>query len=284
LRERAIKDHAVSRRNKRKEANGVILIGGNTIILCAIVSIIEFFGLAVPGRAQKIITGEFNLSHEVRWENAVLPMGDYIYYVDTELRPAVVRVEQKGGGFSRTFVPIAVLRPGTKPDSGIDLALNGSGMYVMSLRLDRLQGEFDFSAPDPRAESDDVAEGQETSFSSVRAQGYLTIFNPNHEKLSLEEAEKLYWKACQAVEREFNRSTPIRPRLVLRLGASNNLLRYPTREIQLKKWDQHRFADAVVDAALQEMVRPDERAKLSDAAVREAGATVHICELKACAN
>ena len=260
------------------------LIRVNSIIPYAFLFIIVFAVFPDSGRAQQIVTGEFNLPHEVRWEKSVLPMGDYIYYVDTQLRPVFVRVEQKGGGFSGMFVPQAFLRPGKKQNGGIDLAGAGSNMYVMALHLDSLHGELDFSAPEPESESGGAAQSDESTASSVRARGYLRILNPNHEKLSLEAAERLYWKACQAVEREFNRSTPIRPKLVLRLGASNNLLRYPTREIQLKKWDQHRFADAVVDAALQEMVRPDERAKLSDAAVREAGATVHICELKACAN
>jgi hypothetical protein len=211
-------------------------------------------------------------------------MGDYVYYVDTQLRPAVVRVEQRGGEFSGTFIPQAFLRPGTKHGSGLALAGNGESMYVAALHLDSMNGELDFSAPDTDREVEETDLSRDSGVSSVGAQGYLTILNPNREKLSLEEAEKLYWKACQAVEREFNRSTPIRPKLVLRLGASNNLLRYPMREIQLKKWDQYRFAEAVVDAALQEMVRPVERSRLGDAAVREAGATVHICELKACVN
>jgi hypothetical protein len=56
------------------------------------------------------------------------------------------------------------------------------------------------------------------------------------------------------------------------------------REIQLKKWDEYRFADAVVELALHDMVPPEERVRLSDAAVHEAGATINICELKACVN
>ena len=267
-----------------KGAKRVNLIRGNSIITCVFSFIIVLAVFTTPGRAQPIFTGEFNLPHEVRWNKSVLPMGDYVYYVDIQLRPAVVRVEQKGGEFSGTFIAQAFLRPGSIPGSGLALAGDGESRYVAALHLASLNGELDFAAPEEDTEVEETEAGQESGASSVRAQGYLTILNPNHEKLSLEEAEKLYWKACQTVEREFNRSTPIRPKLVLRLGASNNLLRYPMREIQLKKWDQYRFAEAVVDAALQQMVRPVERSRLGSAAVREAGATVHICELKACVN
>jgi hypothetical protein len=55
-------------------------------------------------------------------------------------------------------------------------------------------------------------------------------------------------------------------------------------EIELKKWDEYRFADAVVDLALHDLVTPEVRVKLGNTAVREAGATVNVCDLKACVN
>jgi hypothetical protein len=72
--------------------------------------------------------------------------------------------------------------------------------------------------------------------------------------------------------------------LILRLGAENNVLRYPMREIQLKKWDEYRFADAVVEVALEGMVSKEDRVRLSNTAVNAAAATVNICELKTCGN
>lgn len=198
----------------------------------------------------------------------------------------MVRVEQKGGGFTGVFIPHALLRPGKKGNTGIVLGAVGNDTYVISLRLQELGGELDFSVPDAAQERQppDPTDEQDSGDSSTHAEKYLTILNPNHEKLSAEEAEKVYLRACEVVEREFNRSTPIRPRLLLRLGASHNVLRYPIREIQLKKWDEYRFADAVVDLALHDVVPPEERARLGNAAVHEAGATVNVCELKACVN
>jgi hypothetical protein len=262
----------------------VNLIRGNSIIVLALSIIPATVIFPMQGRAQEVVRGEFSLPQEVRWGNSVLPMGDYVYFVDSNRWPAAVRVEQKGGGFSGMFIPQAVLRPGKQGNAGIALGTIGNDAYVSSLRLQ--EGELDFSAPDADIEKRpaDPVHGQEAGVSSPLAAGYLTILNPNHEKISPEEAEKVYLRACEAIEKEFNRPNPVRPRLLLRLGASDNVLRYPMGEIRLKKWDEYRFADAVVDLALHEILSPEERIKLGNTAVHEAGATVNICELKACVN
>jgi hypothetical protein len=264
----------------------VNLVRGYSIIVIAILAFAEIMVFPMPGRAQEVLRGEFSLPQEARWGNSVLPMGDYVYFVDSTRWPAEVRVEQKAGGFSGMFIPQALLRPGRQGNTGITLRTVGNDTYVMSLHLQGLGEDLDFSAPGTEVEMQpgDAIHEHETGVSSPRGAGYLTILNPNHEKISPEEAEKVYLRACEAVEKEFNRPTPIRPRLLLRLGASDNMLRYPMREIQLKKWDEYRFADAVVDLALHDIVPLEERVKLGNTAVHEAGATVNVCELKACVN
>jgi hypothetical protein len=262
----------------------VNLVRGNSIIVFVLLIIAVIIIFPIPSRAQQVVRGEFSLSQQVRWENSVLPMGDYVYFVDSNHWPAAVRVEQKGGSFTGVFIPHALLRPGRKNNTGIVLGAVGNDTFVMSMQLQALGAELDFSAPGTGAEDQpaDPTDAHEMGDSSRHAEEYLTILNPNHEKISLEEAEKVYLRACEVVEKEFNRPTPIRPRLILRLGAGDNVLRYPIREIQLKKWDEYRFADAVVDLALHDMVPPEERARLGNTAVHEAGATVNICELKSC--
>jgi hypothetical protein len=263
----------------------VNLVRGNSIVASAIFISVGIFLASIPGRAQGVVRGEFSLSQQVRWENSVLPMGDYVYFVDSNRWPVVVRVEQKGGGFSGMFIAQALIRPAKRGNLGISLASTGNNNYVQSLRLQEMGGELYFSAPGPQeGRPTDPDHTTQTAVSSDNAAEYLTIINPNHEKVSPEEVEKVYVRACEAVEKEFHRPAPIRPRLLLRLGASENVLRYPMREIQLKKWDGYRFADAVVDIALHEMMPPQERVKLGDTAVQEAGATVNVCELKACVN
>ena len=262
------------------------LIRGTSIIVFAILVIAEMAMFSVPGRAQQVVTGEFNLSREVRWQNSVLPMGDYVYFIDSNRSPVLVRVEQKGGGFSGLFIPQAFLRPGRQVNSGIFAAHIGNDSYVVAFQLQELGGELEFSVPDTDAEKEPPNQFHvpESSPYSVLANGYVTIVNPNREKISLEEAERVYLRVCEAIEREFHRPAPVRPRLVLRLGAGNNVLRYPMGEIQLRKWDQFRFADGVLELAMHSMLPSDEKIRLSNTAVSEAGSTVNICELKACVN
>jgi len=264
----------------------VNLIRGNSIILFAILAMAEIAAIPVRGRAQVVVSGEFNLSREVRWGNSALPMGDYVYFVDSSRSPFLVRVEKKGGGFSGVFIPQAFMRPGTRSNSGIFTAHIGSNSYVTSFQLQELGGELEFSVPDmePEKAAAERIQAPDTINSPSRALGYVTILNPNHEKISLEEVEKVYLRVCETIEKEFHRAASTRPRLILRLGATADVLRYPMGEIQLQKWDQYRFADGVLDLAMHSTLPPEERARLSDIAVRAAAATVSVCELKACTN
>jgi hypothetical protein len=264
----------------------VNLIRGHSIFLFAFLVIGILVVFPAPGTAQGVISGEFNLSREVHWQNSVLPMGDYLYFIDPNRSPVLVRVEQKGGGFSGVFISQAFTRPGKQVNEGIFTAHIGNQAYVIAFQLQELGGELEYSIPDADAEKEPVKQIHvpEPNTSHSQPYGYFTIVNPNHEKIPIEEAEKVYLRVCEAVEKEFHRSAPVRPRLVLRLGGGDNVLRYPMGEIQLKKWDQYRFADGVLDLAMHSMLPPDEKIKLSNTAVNEAGSTINVCELKACAN
>jgi len=251
--------------------------------ILVIVNVILFPG---QGQAQGLVSGHFKLSQEVRWENSVLPMGDYEYFVDSRRSPSVVRVQEKGGGFSGAFTPVTFLRREQRGAGGIALANAGNETYVTSISLQKLGGELIFSAPGGAPENppaDPVSEN-EPGTASHETPKYLTIVNPRHEKVPDAEAEKVYLRACEAVEKEFDRPAPICPQVVLRIGAGENILHFKTREIVLKKWDEYRFADAVVDLALYDMVSAEERVRLSNSAINRAGATVGVCELKACVN
>jgi len=264
-------------------------IRGNSLVVYAIPVILVtalFPGCGWSQQQGQVVAGEFSLSREVHWGNSVLPMGDYIYYVDSSSWPTVVRVQQKDGAFSGMFIPLTLLKPGNPSKSGIVISTIGNDTYVKGLYLKDGAGEFGFSMPVAETETQPAPRvyAQETSASLARAAQYMTIFNPNRDKIPVEEIERVYLRACEAVEKEYNRPAPIRPRLILRLGAESNVLRYPMREVQLKKWDEYRFADAVVELALHEMVSREDRNRLRNTAVSEAGATVNVCELKDCVN
>ena len=262
------------------------LIRGNSIVQFAFLALAISAFFPCLGRAQDVIRGEFNVSGEVYWQDSVLPKGDYVYFVDSNQWPMLVRVEQKHGSFSGVFIPRLRLRSSKDAGNGISLARAGNDVYIQSLRLRELGGELYFSAPHTDADKPaaDEAHPAQPAVIQARAAQYLTVLNPNHEKISTEEAEKVYLKVCEAVAKQFNHPGPIRPRVVLRLGGGDNVLRYPIGEIQLKKWDEYRFADGVVELAIRSMLPPGDRARLGTDAVRDADATVNVCELKACAN
>lgn len=252
-------------------------------VLFAVTSMTLFPGAVF---AQERVIGEFTLSQATHWGSGILPEGDYLYSVESNPSPAVIHVWKKGGGYSGLFVPQTYQRGNFQGYSGITLEHVGGAIYVASFHVGGLDAELNFSVPDAKMGSNPpgAARTAEINISGTHTQELFTIVNPNHEKMSAADAEKVYLKVCEVIEKEFNRATPIRPRLKLRLGAKDNLLHYPNREIQLKKWDEYRFAEAVVDIALHDLVSPEERLKLSKMAVNQAGATVSLCELKACMN
>jgi hypothetical protein len=171
-----------------------------------------------------------------------------------------------------------MLKPGKHGDAGLSMEDAGAGSHVVSLFLGGRAAELYFSGPDPEngKPSGGEARAEDSAAWSVREMGYLTILNPNHEKVDVDTVENVYLRVCEAIEKEFNRTTPVRPRLVVRLGAEDNVLRYPMGEIQLKKWDEYRFADGVLDLAVHYLLPLEERIRLSNVAVHEAGTTVTV--------
>src|ERR1700730_5124426 len=126
----------------------------------------------------------------------------------------------------------------------------------------------------------DSAQAHNITVSNDPALGFFTIFNPGGEKISYSEAEKVYLAACETIEREFNRTTPIRPRLTVHLHSNENNLHYPDRDLRLSRWDKNKFAEAVVELVLHDMISSEDRQRLIKLAVAQAGGSVSVCELK----
>ena len=234
--------------------------------------------------AQASMGGEFKLSQEVHWGDAVLPTGSYTYSIDSGSGSTVVRVRQIGGALAGLFVPQTSSEGSDSGIRGIVLQRVGEEAFVTSLHVARRGTVLNFMAPIPKARihSASATQTQRITVSNAPTEEFFTIFNPENKEVSFAEAERIYLAACEAVEREFNRSTPIRPRLVLHLGGGQNVVRYPTLEIRLAKWDKYRFAEGVVELALRDLMSPEDRQKLSEVAVNDSGATVSVCELKDC--
>lgn len=116
---------------------------------------------------------------------------------------------------------------------------------------------------------------------STPANGRLfPVRNPRNQAMPYAQAETIYLSACRVVEQEFRRTEPLRPRLTLVLGANRDALYYPNREIQLKKWNDYRFAQGVVLLAVEDMLPKDKQILLTKLAVLEAESTVDVRELR----
>ncbi len=116
---------------------------------------------------------------------------------------------------------------------------------------------------------------------SASANGSLfTIHNPQNQSVPYAEAQTIYLSACGVVEQEYGRTEHLRPRLTLLLGAAEDRVYYPNREIQLKKWDEYKFAQGVVILAVNDMFPEDKKYSLSNLALLEAESTVNVSELK----
>ncbi len=261
-------------------------IRGISGVMFAILAMAGITWFPCPVHAQSSAGGEFRLSQSVHWGNAVLPTGKFIYSIETGAGSTVVRVHQIGGSFTGLFLPQTQSEAGDSNPGGIVLARIGEEMFVASLRVEERGLVLNFSPPDAETEvpRPDATQTRYISISKDPALGYFTIYNPGGEKISYSEAEKVYLAACEAIEREFNRSTPIRPRLTVHLHSNENNLHYPDRDLRLSRWDKTRFAEAVVELVLHDMISPEDRLRLTRLAVAQAGATVSMCELKACTN
>jgi hypothetical protein len=237
-------------------------------------------------RAQAFAGGQFKLSQSVRWGNAVLPTGNFIYSIDNGAGSTIVRVQQIGGSFTGFFLPQTQSEGSDSSLRGVVLVLTriGEESVVTSLHVPERGLVLNFSPPSMEPESAHFAATETPNISVNRdpTPGYFTIFNPANEDVSYSEAERIYLAACQTIEREFNQSTPIRPRLTVHLHSPENNLHYPDRDLRLARWDKNKFAEAVVELVLHDMISPEDRQRLTKLAVAQAGAVVNLCELKAC--
>jgi hypothetical protein len=264
----------------------VKLFRGISGVVFAIFVLTGIIGFPYSVHAQSSAGGEFKLSQSVHWGSAILPTGKFMYSVESGIGTTVVRVHQIGGSFTGLFLPQTQSEGGDSNPKGIMLARIGQEMFVTSLRVQEHGLVLNFPPPNVETEvaRPDPIQVHYISVSKDQSLGFFTIFNPGNEKISYAEAEKVYVAACETVEREFNLATPVRPRLTVHLFATENNLHYPDRDLRLVRWDKDRFAEAVVELVLHDMISPEDRLRLTKAAVSKAGATVNLCELKECTN
>ena len=90
------------------------------------------------------------------------------------------------------------------------------------------------------------------------------------------EADRLYLSACAAVQKEFRSPQPIRPQIILVLGAEKNAAHLETREIRLTQWNSYLFTEGVVIFAFEDLMPMKARMAMARRVVNWADASIDV--------
>ncbi len=107
-------------------------------------------------------------------------------------------------------------------------------------------------------------------------QNFLAVQVKGRQRWQADEVDKLYLSACSAVQMEFGGRRPVRPQIILILGADKNEAVMENGEIRLVKWNPYLFAQGVVAFAFEDLMHTDERLMMARRAVNWAGSTTEI--------
>jgi hypothetical protein len=112
----------------------------------------------------------------------------------------------------------------------------------------------------------------------------FSVSNPKHKKWPVDEAQRIYFAACERVAKAIRPEKPprLQPKFVLILGADDNAAVHigNSSEVRLKDWNPGAFSDAVVVMAAREILDPRQLASLSREALLSAQATVSVADLE----
>jgi len=100
-----------------------------------------------PAHAQEM-HGSFTLSHEVRWQNYVVPAGDYRFEVQPK-GPSAILLLRKVSGNNAGFLILANKAESSKPSDRDRLVVvaRPSGSYVSSMELSPVRGDAALAVP-----------------------------------------------------------------------------------------------------------------------------------------
>lgn len=104
----------------------------NRLLVIAAFALAVVFASATPAAAQAVFHGSFTLSHEVRWQNATLPAGDYTFDMPSLKTPSLLTLKGPSG-----YVFITAIVTDEKPveQSTLIIENHGSRSDVSELRL-----------------------------------------------------------------------------------------------------------------------------------------------------
>ena len=106
---------------------------------------------ATPASAQAVVKGSFTLTHEVRWQNATLPAGDYTFEMKSLAAPSTIIVKGPDG---YQFIAANVADENAGEQSMLIVENRGSGSAISELRLAAIGRSLRYSVPKAPKEVD----------------------------------------------------------------------------------------------------------------------------------
>src|ERR1700688_824053 len=109
--------------------------------------------------------GTFRLSHEVHWQNAIVPAGEYRFTIESD-GPADRLTLRKLSGSGAGFVMLVMETEASKPSdlSQLVMVSRSSGSFVKQMQLPEFGVTLHFAVP---AETREVAQATATSAASA---------------------------------------------------------------------------------------------------------------------
>ena len=102
--------------------------------------------------AQEPARGRFTLPHDVHWENAVVPAGEYQFSIESDTI-GVLRLDKISGARAGFMFLVRDQQPSKSTDlSRIMLDTTPSGSYVTSMQLPDFGMTLNFTAPASKTE------------------------------------------------------------------------------------------------------------------------------------
>ncbi|HUA15027.1 MAG TPA: hypothetical protein VMG31_07005 [Verrucomicrobiae bacterium] len=121
----------------------------------------------VPAYSQTTANGQFTLPHDVHWQNAVVPAGEYSFKLNSEGAMGVLTLSKLSG--SRTSLIFLVNDTDELKASGISrlvLDSTASGSYVSAMQLPQFGITLHFAVP-AATEEKQMAKAETTGLGSA---------------------------------------------------------------------------------------------------------------------
>jgi hypothetical protein len=116
----------------------------NRMLVIASFALAAVFASAIPAAAQAAFQGSFTLTHEVRWQNATLPAGNYTFEIGSLSLPACIKIKGPNG---YQFVTALVVDQKVSEQSMLIVENHGNRSDVSELRLSAIDRSLRYAVP-----------------------------------------------------------------------------------------------------------------------------------------